>query len=153
MTNSPAGTRTSVICEFLSVGRGEIDGALAVVALAGAGHLVVEWPVGAVDGDELGRSGRAGDDRLGRLGGKIGDHLVVLVDAGVQLAQFGAPFALAAGDLAELAPGAVVGHVQVDPGVEPLVSLLVELHAVVALVEHLDQRAGVGVVLGGGNMW
>ena len=52
-----------------------------------------------------------------------------------------------AGTGATLVPGAVAGPVQVDPGDQPVPRFGIELDAIMALLEHLHQFAGVGVIL------
>ena len=47
----------------------------------------------------------------------------------------------------DVAPSAVAGTVQIDPGDQPIPGLRVQLHVVVALLQHLHQFARVGVVL------
>ena len=51
------------------------------------------------------------------------------------------------GDGAVLAPGAVVRHVQVDPRVQAVPRLGIELHVVMPLFQHLHQFARAGMIL------
>ena len=53
------------------------------------------------------------------------------------------------GDLSDVAPGAVAGTVQVDPGDQPVPGFAIQLDAVMPLLQHLNQFAGVGMILAG----
>jgi hypothetical protein len=50
-------------------------------------------------------------------------------------------------NLGDFAPSPVTRAVQIDPGDQPVPGLVVQFHCVMPLLQHLDQFAGVGIVL------
>jgi hypothetical protein len=90
---------------------------------------------------------RTRQDGLRRARPRGKDLLGVLGEPGVEFGHLQPPLVDVARDAAVLAPGAVVGHVQVDPRDQAVPGLGVKPNAPVALAEHLDQLAGIGVVL------
>ena len=152
MTNSPAGTKTmsrATFCDngsFIPAGRpvafwrclassaskGQPGTAgTCVCRVTGAGRTNA---TGRGFGSRLPSSSPGNPPGVFRPIGELGPH-----------AQ--PPLLLVAVAAAGLVPGAEVGHVEVDPGNQPVPGLGVELDVVMALLEHLDQFAGAGVPL------
>ena len=101
-----------------------------------------------------GCSGGGRDERdrralLERLGRRLVLGLRIVVVVGKRLGQLAAALPLVAVLELRRIPTAGARHIQVDPAVEPLprfAAQLGQLHPVMALLQHLDQQAGRGVV-------
>ena len=77
----------------------------------------------------------------------VDDCLTVLRSAAVHGTEFATALVLSTSDLRELVPGSMAGGIQINPGHQAVPGLTVEPHAMVPLLQHLNQTRCICVKL------